>query len=351
MAGKNKKMNSRSQDRIHELDALRGLAALMIFIFHCSLLIHFEFFYFGVTGVDLFFMISGFVIMMSVERNNDWRHFIVKRVTRIYPAFWVCVSITAILIIVNEFVNSKNTLGFVKQYLANMTMLPSYFNMPYLDEQYWTLEVELLFYLFIVFVLIFQREDHLEKVGYVALGTIFFYSVIIQPYFSSIYELLDRYMPLLNHFPLFFAGMLFYKQRQQEEWERYIGILLCFLLTLLLFDHSGRSHFYVSINLYVLSSITYFVIFFFLNKKGIVTPLRWPPILFIGRISYPLYLIHQYFSAVIIRYIVNHLRVSFFVAVLVALILTVLIAYLVTRFIEEPALLRVKKKISRDLNY
>ena len=59
-----------SINRIRELDSLRGIAALVVLIFHFSLLKPelLAFTKFGVTGVDLFFIISGFVITMSLDR-------------------------------------------------------------------------------------------------------------------------------------------------------------------------------------------------------------------------------------------------------------------------------------------
>lgn len=63
MATKNK--------RYLELDSLRGIAVLMVFLFHFVMITeeHYDWFVYGTTGVDLFFIISGFVITRSIERS------------------------------------------------------------------------------------------------------------------------------------------------------------------------------------------------------------------------------------------------------------------------------------------
>src|SRR3954471_184909 len=84
--------------RIAELDALRGLAALGVALFHFSLLdpAAGPGFAIGASGVDLFFIISGFVILMTLERTRDWKDFLVGRFSRLYPAYWACVTLAAL---------------------------------------------------------------------------------------------------------------------------------------------------------------------------------------------------------------------------------------------------------------
>jgi peptidoglycan/LPS O-acetylase OafA/YrhL len=86
--------------RLLELDALRGIAAIAVVCFHLGLSYQEEshkIFNLGVTGVDLFFIISGFVILMTLEKTKNWQDFIISRASRLYPVYWVCVSLTAAL--------------------------------------------------------------------------------------------------------------------------------------------------------------------------------------------------------------------------------------------------------------
>ncbi len=90
--------------RLRGLDALRGLAALSVVLFHYTTAyeIHFGpypsrpllFFPNGHFGVELFFCISGFVILGTIERTAGLRRFAIARFARIYPAYFVCALIS-----------------------------------------------------------------------------------------------------------------------------------------------------------------------------------------------------------------------------------------------------------------
>jgi peptidoglycan/LPS O-acetylase OafA/YrhL len=103
-----------------------------------------RYFQFGITGVVLFFAISGFVIYGTLRgpREDAGRRFIISRVFRLYPAYWV--SIAAGLIFIWWWHGWPITGPMVA---ANATMVPSAFGQPYVMGLYWTLETELAFYL------------------------------------------------------------------------------------------------------------------------------------------------------------------------------------------------------------
>lgn len=92
--------------RVNELDLLRFFAALAVVFHHYSLdgfaaesmtIMPYPLLAsiskYGYLGVELFFMISGFVILMTAS-NGDLKKFVISRLIRLYPAFWVCCSIT-----------------------------------------------------------------------------------------------------------------------------------------------------------------------------------------------------------------------------------------------------------------
>jgi peptidoglycan/LPS O-acetylase OafA/YrhL len=90
-------------ERLYELDVFRGLAILSVLIFHFTTRYNqlyghspsmvFEF-PLGYYGVHLFFIISGFVIFMSLDRINNDLDFIINRLSRLYPAYWFSVLLT-----------------------------------------------------------------------------------------------------------------------------------------------------------------------------------------------------------------------------------------------------------------
>ena len=117
-------------DRLTALDGLRGIAALLVLLFHYTA--KFPDFYpaalppafsfaLGYYGVHLFFLISGFVILMSLERNRG-RGFIRSRFLRLYPLFWIAVAATYLVRVAGPLI--ENTVS-PAEFVLNLTMLDS----------------------------------------------------------------------------------------------------------------------------------------------------------------------------------------------------------------------------------
>src|SRR3954454_2537178 len=94
------------EGRFQELDVLRGLAALAVVLFHY--LTRYDQIYtprgdvpfgfpFGTSGVELFFVISGFVIFMTLARCASASDFLISRFSRLYPTYWAAVLLTWII--------------------------------------------------------------------------------------------------------------------------------------------------------------------------------------------------------------------------------------------------------------
>src|SRR5436190_1602313 len=79
-------------------------------------------FKYGYLGVELFFIVSGFVILLTAL-NRSAREFVVSRGTRLYPAFWTCVTITFLAILT---IGGSRYSATWPQYLANLTMLQEF---------------------------------------------------------------------------------------------------------------------------------------------------------------------------------------------------------------------------------
>lgn len=120
--------------RYLELDALRGIAALAVVLFHFTMYRPEAGYGFvlGVTGVDLFFIISGFVILLSLEKTRDWKEFLLDRFSRLYPAYWACVTLAALTALISQG-PARDLAG---RYLANLTMFQLYFGAADLDGSY-----------------------------------------------------------------------------------------------------------------------------------------------------------------------------------------------------------------------
>lgn len=122
---------------------------------------------YGYLGVDLFFMLSGFVILLTADRPGmTWRRFVAARALRLYPAYIVCCLATAVVVweqLPRDQVSPTTTL------LGNLTMLPAQIGVQPLDPSYWSLVAELEFYLLIGLLLFLGALHRIEAVCWVAL--------------------------------------------------------------------------------------------------------------------------------------------------------------------------------------
>lgn len=138
---------------INSIQYLRGIAALIVVLHHATgaLLVHFslsqkDFFAWGAGGVDLFFVISGFIMVhITYNKSVNVKRFLLKRIIRIYPIFWVYASIALLIFLINPDMINRSA-------VHPTLILPSYLLFPYTEftnlvQVAWTLIYELHFYL------------------------------------------------------------------------------------------------------------------------------------------------------------------------------------------------------------
>ena len=125
-----------SRTRVPELDLLRFTAAAAVVVFHFYVLLPGTTPFqqtvaavsqFGFLGVPLFFMISGFVILWTAF-NRTPGQFVLARLCRLYPSYWVCVLITSAVL------GMAGGAPPWRQIVANLTMLHHLFGYDSVDE-------------------------------------------------------------------------------------------------------------------------------------------------------------------------------------------------------------------------
>jgi exopolysaccharide production protein ExoZ len=146
------------------IDILRFFSACMVAVFHIAFLswasndstldLPFRalanYSWFGWVGVEIFFVISGLVIANSANGQSP-SHFINSRILRLYPAVWICATISLAVLSLE----SKRHLWM--PYILSLILFPAG---PKIDSVYWTLKLEMLFYGLVFFFLVagkFQR--------------------------------------------------------------------------------------------------------------------------------------------------------------------------------------------------
>jgi peptidoglycan/LPS O-acetylase OafA/YrhL len=158
-----------ASDRVPEIDLLRFVAAAAVVGYHNSyripvhgipsedaLPILQSVTKFGYLGVALFFLISGFVILWSASAKTA-RQFVMSRALRLYPSFWASVAITTVaLLILGPSTPDAVTIA------GNVSMLPGYADVEFIDGVYWTLAVEIKFYALVALVLLAKQIHRME---------------------------------------------------------------------------------------------------------------------------------------------------------------------------------------------
>lgn len=186
-------------NKLQNIQALRGVAVLAVVFFHLALIekryggsntILPEFFNFGMFGVDLFFVISGFV-MVTVTRGKfqslkQSLLFLYHRISRIYPLYWVYTTLALIVFLVQpSWVNSSQ--GSQVDILASYLLLPDQL-LP-LVQVGWTLIHEMYFYLVFFLIMLFLPEK-LLPVSMLVWGMVIavFGSSIGNPYYNLVFH-------------------------------------------------------------------------------------------------------------------------------------------------------------------
>ncbi|WP_162002506.1 acyltransferase [Streptomyces sp. CB01881] len=169
--------------RLGWLDALRGLAALVVALHHFGILEMLPFggaiwwhFDLGLYGVMLFFLVSGYIIPASLERRGDVRAFWVGRLFRIYPALIATFAVSIMMLPKGDgsvalFRTGHNLISLV----ANATMLQDMLNVVNGMGVTWTLTYEMIFYFLVtgLFTLGWHKRSSSFAVGFAAVGLVF----------------------------------------------------------------------------------------------------------------------------------------------------------------------------------
>lgn len=321
-------------NRLVEIDALRGIAAVSVVLFHYTTRFGQLFgadpppsisFPEGHYGVNLFFIISGFVIFLTLEKTARPMDFVVSRFSRLFPAYWLAIALT---FAVTHRLGLPGRLVDLDTAFANLAMIHNLFRVPHVDGVYWTLEVELLFYcgMLCLFRLQLLQRIPLVLLGLLAIRLLYF---VLERKFAielprTIYRLL-----ILQHIPWFALGIAIYlvTQRSDGESRRAAAITAaCAFLTLLLND----SLFLASLAIALASGV-------FLAANGRILLLRQRIFVWLGTISYPLYLLHQNIGwSMQLR--LAELRTPTDLSILVALTSSLALATAVTCWVEKPAM-------------
>jgi peptidoglycan/LPS O-acetylase OafA/YrhL len=271
------------------LDPLRFIAAYGVLLYHYS--IYWEnkefwsgVFEYGYLGVNFFFLLSGFVIMISAK-NRDALQFAYARALRIYPTFILCLLIT--LTVTYFFSGIQYSL---KEIFFNAIIANDYLDIPNIDGVYWTLQAELKFY-GCVFLLLLAGIFHHWKwwVGiWLALAISFHF--FKQPFFLGWF--------INPEYSFYFIGGVCAYQMYEDSQSVTAKIYFVIALVFAGIKSIGQTQdFLLSVDnsqkIAALFCNVLFFAFFYLLANGFFVMEKRGYLVTLGMISYPLYLIHN----------------------------------------------------------
>jgi peptidoglycan/LPS O-acetylase OafA/YrhL len=337
-------------DRLPVLDGLRFLAALTVVVFHYvasgggrdapawgrpveSIFPHAQGpAAFGWLGAHLFFVISGFVICMTCWGRGPGTFF-ASRAARLYPGYWFAVLATAGVLAAWPQVRPRPATADV---LTNLTMVQAALGVDDVDEVYWTLWVELRFYLLFALV-VWAGLTHRRVVVFASAWTV---AAALAPAVDS--RVVDLVV-MPSYAPYFIAGVAMYLVHRFGSSPLLWGIVG---FNWLLAQHHlatairhKEGWMRQDIPDWIVSLITaggFAAIA--LVALGCTDRLRWPRVgavlTGLGATTYPLYLLHKNIGLVVIYHLRDAVPPGLLVAGLIVAMTSV--AYLVHRLVERP---------------
>ncbi|MGY3445986.1 MULTISPECIES: acyltransferase family protein [unclassified Bradyrhizobium] len=293
---------------------------------------------YGFLGVPVFFAISGFVIAYSAEGRTPIG-FAIARFSRIYPTFVICMTLTflATLLLGQAYFHAT-----WQQWLANLFIAAPMLGQPYMDDAYWSLVIEVVFYVWVALFLawgIFPRRIDIIIVAWIAITFANELTLDI-PLFEKLFMADDS--------GFFAVGLLIYEHYRGRRDTRLTSLLTLAMGTatfqavhklerLGVHTHGSFDPAVVT----VICIVSLGIVFAATRIKSV--PLPDNIVRAVGGITYPLYLLHLQLGYVILLLITptpDALSTAFVVAGMVVL------AWLVWRFLESPAHYHVRDKLT-----
>ncbi|MCD9876220.1 acyltransferase family protein [Streptomyces guryensis] len=334
----------RERPRLYAIDGIRLVAALMVAVHHYAgswrvdqpdnavwgrpvsdtMPAVFHFAAYGWIGVEIFFVISGFVICMSCWGRTP-REFFVSRVIRLYPAYWFGIVFTTAVLVVAPGVWNRLRL---RDILLNFTMLQSGSGVASVDGVYWTLWSELRFYL--LFMVVVATGLTYRKV--VIFCCVWGAAAMLAP-------VADFHLLTLAANPegawFFIAGLGLYLMHRFGQDLLLWGILgMAWLmgqrqLGLRIDNTEHVSGWRGSMAIY-----TVFLLVMVAIALGATDRVRWKWLVTAGSLTYPLYLIHYVAGTTLIGELRGTMDPRLLVAGVIAGFLV--LSWLVHRLVERP---------------
>ncbi|MES2680999.1 MAG: acyltransferase [Bacteroidota bacterium] len=318
------------------LDLLRGFAALSVCLYHfvCTTTGYIQtqwildFFSIGKYGVQLFFVISGFIIPWSMYKSdyqfkNFWL-FLLKRLARLEPPYIVSLALAVIILMLRNSILGQSAnlqeITVTRILLHFGYLIPFFENYEWINQVYWTLAVEFQYYLFIAIIFV-----PLVNWGLVA-RIVIYLGFLALAFFQN-----SHFLP--HWLPVFLLGILIFLFRVKKisALEYYLVSAVVLIFGFYLYQPGEM--------LYMVLPVI-MILYFSELQFGIGN--------FLGKISYSLYLIHPIIGATFINVISHHVShpIGKVAVICTGIVITLISSWIMYRLVELPS-----KRLSSRLKY
>ncbi|GAB2314501.1 acyltransferase family protein [Stenotrophomonas geniculata] len=310
------KQNTLGDYKLDVIQALRGIAALLVVFYHGVGYqpqskepgIEHVFSMIGASGVDLFFMISGFIMVYATRGSaggfDDSATFLIKRVARVFPVYLVATALyVPMMLAMGNHVGHIDIMTQPSQILRSVLMIPTNFGSraPYFGGSVlhvgWTINYEVYFYALFALSMMFGR------LRWIALSAIAGALLLALPLLVSSPSL-DAYVDYGFHGPLNFAT-------NPMLWEFFIGVVIGRIYLTNFTISKTTAYLLATVALSVLVwflvtnvspkfgltgwGIPYAALLFVLTIGSKTMEFQWPrSLVWTGNISFSLYLVHPF---------------------------------------------------------
>ncbi|HHF3894241.1 TPA: acyltransferase family protein [Haemophilus influenzae] len=339
-----------------EIDGLRAIAVISVIIYHLNE----SWLSGGFLGVDIFFVISGFlitgIIITEIQQNSfSFKQFYTRRIKRIYPAFITVMALVSFvasaIFIYNDFNQLRKTIELATAFLSNfyLGLTQGYFDLSTNENpvlHIWSLAVEEQYYLIFPLILILAYKKFREiKVLFIITLILFFIllatSFIPANFYKEVLHQPNIYYLSNLRFPELLVGSLLAiyhnlsaSKQASKQASNVIAILSTLLLFSCLFLMNNDIAFIPGITLILPCIFTALIIHTTSQNNIIKLCLSNKAIVFIGKISYSLYLYHWIFIA-LAYYITGEKQINN-QSIAVVTVLTIIFSVLSYYLIEQP---------------
>ncbi len=297
--------------------------------------------YYGWIGVQLFFLISGFVICMSCW-GKSLGEFAISRVTRLYPTYWLAVLAAAVTLWLFPGVRDVPTPSGLA---VNLTMLQDPLGVDRVDSVYWSLWVEVRFYL--LFTLVAWKGLTYKRLVTFCLGW-----AVAGLFASKINNEIVKAIVMPEHCWYFIAGIalyLIYRFKPNALLWAIIGG--CFLIGqhFLMASHNSAQY-YAGYKAPLWPALILLAIIFVVMAMvavGLTDRITWCWLPAAGALTYPLYLLHEDIGWIFIRHMEHRLHPYVILAILLVMLL--IASWLTHRWVERPLRWRLQKQLKMSL--